>query len=296
MKKFFRRHQGRGSYDLFSSYSHYLPGMGGVFMLLILFLVGAVIGNLTILGLNKILGDNFAATYGTIISYPIMFIPAMLYASVQSKLNEHSTPGVSLDRKEFGTMGGLRLGLIAVCGTLAAAFVIEPLTLLLPPMPEHLENIMKALLENSPVWVTLLSVSVFAPLFEEWLCRGLVLRGLLHNRMHPVSAIMISAAFFAVLHANPWQAIPAFLLGVLFGYAYYKTGSLKLTMAMHCANNTFAALLSKMQAFKDADTFMDVLSPWAYACIFVACLLIVICSLIIMRSPFQKVSRQGEPS
>ena len=265
-------------------------------MLLILFLVGAVIGNLTILGLNKILGDNFAATYGTIISYPIMFIPAMLYASVQSKLNEHSTPGVSLDRKEFGTMGGLRLGLIAVCGTLAAAFVIEPLTLLLPPMPEHLENIMKALLENSPVWVTLLSVSVFAPLFEEWLCRGLVLRGLLHNRMHPVSAIMISAAFFAVLHANPWQAIPAFLLGVLFGYAYYKTGSLKLTMAMHCANNTFAALLSKMQAFKDADTFMDVLSPWAYACIFVACLLIVICSLIIMRSPFQKVSRQGEPS
>ena len=265
-------------------------------MLLILFLVGAVIGNLTILGLNKILGDNFAATYGTIISYPIMFIPAMLYASVQSKLNEHSTPGVSLDRKEFGTMGGLRLGLIAVCGTLAAAFVIEPLTLLLPPMPEHLENIMKALLENSPVWVTLLSVSVFAPLFEEWLCRGLVLRGLLHNRMHPVSAIMISAAFFAVLHANPWQAIPAFLLGVLFGYAYYKTGSLKLTMAMHCANNTFAALLSKMQAFKDADTFIDVLSPWAYACIFVACLLIVICSLIIMRSPFQKVSRQGEPS
>ena len=296
MKKFFRRHQGRGSYDLFSSYKHYLPGMGGVFMLLILFLVGAVIGNLTILGLNKVLGDNFAATYGTIISYPIMFIPAMLYASVQSKLNEHSTPGVSLDRKEFGTMGGLSLGLIAVCGTLAAAFVIEPLTLLLPPMPEHLENIMKALLENSPVWVTLLSVSVFAPLFEEWLCRGLVLRGLLHNRMHPVSAIMISAAFFAVLHANPWQAIPAFLLGVLFGYAYYKTGSLKLTMAMHCANNTFAALLSKMQAFKDADTFMDVLSPWAYACIFVACLLIVICSLIIMRSPFQKVSRQGEPS
>ena len=265
-------------------------------MLLILFLLGALIGNLTILGLNKLLGNEFTSIYGTIISYPIMFIPVMLYASVRSKLNEYSTPGVSLDRNDFGTIGGLRLGLIAVCGTLAAAFIIEPLTLLLPPMPEHLENLMKTLLEKSPLWVSLLSVSVFAPLFEEWLCRGLVLRGLLHNKMHPTSAIIISAAFFAVLHANPWQAIPAFLLGSLFGYAYYKTGSLKLTMAMHCANNTFAALLSKMQALKDADTFMDVLSPWAYACIFAACLLIVICTLIIMRSPFQKVSTQAEPS
>ena len=296
MKKFFRRHQGRGSYDLFPSYSHYLPKMGGVFMLLLLFLVGAAIGNLTTLGLNKLLGNDFTSIYGTVITYPIMFIPAMLYASVKSKLNEYSTPEVSLDKNNFGTLGGLRLGLIAVFGTLAAAFVIEPLTLLLPPMPESLEKIMKDLLENSPLWVSLISVSIFAPLFEEWLCRGLVLRGLLHNKMNPTSAIMISAVFFAVLHANPWQAIPAFLLGAFFGYVYYKTGSLKLTMAMHCANNTFAALLSKMQAFKDADTFMDVLSPWAYACVFAACLIIVICTLIIMRSPFQKASRQGEPS
>ena len=51
-----------------------------------------------------------------------------------------------------------------IFSTIAAAFVVEPLTALLPDMP---------------LWATLLSVSVFAPLFEEWLCRGLVLRGLL---------------------------------------------------------------------------------------------------------------------
>lgn len=265
-------------------------------MLLLLFLLGAGIGQVTIMGLTKVLGADFASTYGTIISYPIMFIPVMLYASVKSKLNEYSTPKVSLDRNEFGKLGGLRLGLIAVLGTLATAFVVEPLTAMLPPMPEEMEKIMKALLENSPLWVTLLSVSVFAPLFEEWLCRGLVLRGLLHNKMHPASAIIISSVFFAVLHANLWQAIPAFILGALFGYAYYKTGSLKLTMAMHCANNTFAAVMSKIPAFKDAETFMDILSPWAYACVFAACLLIVVCTLVILRLPYQTESRQGEPS
>ena len=265
-------------------------------MLLLLFLIGAGIGQVTVIGLTKVLGADFTSTYGTIISYPIMFIPVMLYASVKSKLNEYSTPKVSLDRNEFGKFGGLRLGLIAVLGTLATAFVVEPLTVLLPPMPEDMEKIMKALLENSPLWVTLLSVSVFAPLFEEWLCRGLVLRGLLHNKMHPTSAIIISSVFFAVLHANLWQAIPAFILGALFGYAYYKTGSLKLTMAMHCANNTLAAVMSKIPAFKDAETFMDILSPWAYACVFAACLLIVVCTLVILRSPYQTESRQGEPS
>ena len=77
MKKFFRRHQGRGSYDLFSSYSHYLPGVKGMFMLLLLFFVGSLLGELVLLGLKSFMGESFARTYGIIISYPIMFIPAM---------------------------------------------------------------------------------------------------------------------------------------------------------------------------------------------------------------------------
>lgn len=171
----------------------------------------------------------------------------------------------------------------AVCSTIALAYVAEPLTNLLPPMPEWMEQTMKKMLEDSPVWITLLSVSVFAPFFEEWMCRGIVLRGLL-GRMHPASAIAISSAFFAILHMNPWQAIPAFLLGSLFGYVYYKTGSLKLTMLMHCANNTLAVIVAKVPSLKDADTFMDVLSPWAYWCIFTACLLIIICATAVFSN------------
>ena len=83
---------------------------------------------------------------------------------------------------------------------------------------------------------------------------------------------------------NPWQAIPAFALGALFGYVYYKTGSLKLTMLMHFANNTLALTFAKIPQFKGAETFMDILSPWAYWCIFALCVVIVISSILIWNT------------
>ena len=63
-RHFFRRHEGRGSYDLFSSYTHFLPGFGGIATLLVLFLVGALLGNLVTLGLGAVLGEQFIGNYG----------------------------------------------------------------------------------------------------------------------------------------------------------------------------------------------------------------------------------------
>ena len=216
-----------------------------------------------------------------------MFIPVMLYASMKSRLNEYRTPDIPLDKGGFSRKEWMTIGFAGVFSTIALAYITEPVVTLLPEMPERLENTMKMVMEDMPLWATLLSVAVFAPLFEEWLCRGLVLRGLLHS-MRPAPAIIISAIFFAILHMNPWQAIPAISLGILFGYVYYRTGSLKLTMLMHCANNMFAVIFSKIPQFKDAQTMMDVLSPWAYWSIFVACVVIVICSTMLFgKNPSQ---------
>ena len=280
-RHFFKRYQGRGSYDLFSGYSHYLPDVGGMFLLFILFLLGALLGNLIVLGMNLVSPD-FAMLYGTVISYPVMFIPPLIYASAQSRRNEYFDKGYALDSNNFGKTGGKWLACILAAATLATAFVSDSLTKVLPETPEWFENAMEAIMD-APVWITLLSVSIFAPLFEEWLCRGLILRGLL-QKMNPAAAISISAIFFAVLHMNPWQAVPAFILGSLFGYVYYKTGSLKLTMMMHCVNNTFAVIFSKIPAFSEAECFMDVMSPWAYVCVFIACLTFIWGTIVTLRA------------
>ena len=285
---FFRRYKGRGSYDLFSNYNHYLPGVGGMFLLFVLFLVGALLGNLLVM-LFQFVSPEFAKEYGTVLSYPVMFIPPMLYASAKSRSNEFipwgsdglEPSGVPLDSNNFGRLGGWKMGLIVSVATMATAFITEPVSTLLPEMPEVLKQALEQVTEG-PLWVSLLSVSVFAPLFEEWLCRGLVLRGLL-RKMNPFGAILISAAFFAVLHMNPWQAIPAFVLGVLFGYVYYKTGSLKLTMLMHCVNNTMAVVLSRIPSLSEAETLMEVMSPWAFSGVFAACVVFVAAALVVLK-------------
>ncbi len=277
--KFFKRHQRRGSYDLFSNYNHFTPGVGGMFGLLGLFLLGGLLGNVVVLAMQAFLPD-VAKDYGMLVSYPLMFIPAMLYASAKSRLDENFTPDVPVDSNRFGRLGGFAMAVIVSVATLAAAFLTDITTKLLPPMPAFLEEAMKQLLD-APLWVTLISVSVFAPFFEEWLCRGMIMRGLL-GRMSPFAAITVSAAFFAVIHLNPWQAIPAFILGLLFGLVYYKTGSLKLTMLMHCVNNTMAAIFSRIPDFRDAEAFIDVMNPWTYAGICLCSVAFIAATIVIL--------------
>jgi len=269
------------SFDLFSGYNWYVPGTGGMFMLLALFLLGAIIGNIITLVVTLISAEA-AQTYGILISYPVMFIPPMMYASYQSRRNALFETGYALDSKNFGQFSGFSIALAVSIATLALSFIMDGISGLMPPMPEHLEKVFEQMMDG-PLWVSLISVSIFAPFFEEWLCRGMILRGLL-QKTKPVWAIIVSALFFAVIHLNPWQAIPAFALGLLFGYVYYRTGSLKLTMLMHCVNNTFAILMGQIDTFKDADSFSEVLTPVNYACIMALCVLMTVFFIFRMKS------------
>lgn len=267
---------------LFENHSYYLPGYGGMLGLFVMFLLGAVLGNFVALPLSAVLPAESANDWATLISYPVMFIPPMLFVRRRSKMESIFNPGLALDSNNFGHLGGWRMALIVSVMTIATSLAAEPITVLLPQMPEWFEKIMQELTGGNFV-LSFISVSIFAPLFEEWLCRGVVLRGLLtHGR--PASAIAASALFFAILHMNPWQAVPAFLLGLVFGYVYYKTGSLKLTMLMHFTNNTLALVLSKIPSLENAETFAEVLSPWAYAGVIAASILFLAAAFITLRA------------
>ena len=253
-----------------------------MFALFLMFLLGAVLGNIVALPLTVVLPAESATDWVTLISYPIMFIPPMLYARRRSKAASIFNNGLALDSNNFGHLSGVKMALIVSGMTVATSFAAEPVSALLPDMPEWFEEIMSGLTGGSLI-LSFISVSIFAPLFEEWLCRGVVLRGLL-TKMKPGTAIAISAAFFAVLHMNPWQALPAFLLGLVFGYVYYKTGSLKLTMLMHFVNNTLALILSRIPSLAEAETMSEIMSPWAYACVIAACVLFLAAAFVTLRA------------
>lgn len=281
-KGFFKRHTRRGSYDLFSGYNHFMPDFSDLIWILVLFLVGMFLGGIVAAALTFIMSPEFATTYGMVIVYPLQFIPAMLYASAKSRRNEGFEKGYALDSQNFGGRSGLSMALIVSAMAVAGAFVIEPVSMLLPEMSEAMKAAMELML-NGPIVITLISVSVFAPFFEEWLCRGIILRGLL-KKVKPAWAIVISAAIFGLIHGNLWQAIPAFIIGVILGYVYYKTGSLKLTMLMHCVNNTLSVIVSRIPAFEDVEFFAEVMNPWAYVLVVLAFAVVLASGLVIMRS------------
>lgn len=273
-----RKHK---NYSLFNSYSYYTPGVSGMFILLGWLLVGVLFGGLVTSLLKFIIPGDEIMKYALFISYPLQFIPAMMYASFKSKQNACFDKGIKLDNSHFGKNNIGFLITLLIMATLSAAFMVDSINSLMPPMPQYLEELFEGI-SKTPMIINIITMAIFAPLFEEWLCRGIVLRGLLHSRckngkkMNPMTAVIISAAFFAVIHMNPWQAIPAFILGTLFGYVYYKTGSLKLTMLMHAANNFTALMLMKFLPDSSSETYwIDLINPIAYTLIFIICLLII---------------------
>ena len=270
-----RRNRPR-NYGFLEKFTWYVPNVADLFILLAVFLLGALLANIVVLPFVAILGREAGMEYGTLVSYPLMFIPPMIYASVKSRNNSFTRSGLKLDNSHFSPLGGALCALFVVLATLALAFCVEPILALMPEMPAVLEELLKGMTQDGSILINFLMVSIFAPFFEEWLCRGMVLRGLLGNGVKPVWAIVISALFFAFIHLNPWQAVPAFLLGCLFGYVYYKTGSLKLTMLMHFANNTFSLVFSNIDSFKDVESFMDILPGMQYWIIFAACILVMV--------------------
>ena len=264
----------KGNFKILESFEHFNPGWKGVLKLFLWMMVGAVISNVLTFVLGLFLGTEWVSSYGTVIAYPIMFIPPMFYARRRSMMREHLEAN-PLNKGVFKPYGAPLCALLVSLMTLAAGYISDPVVTLLPEMPEFLEQALESMV-NGNVLINLLCVSVFAPFFEEWLCRGMVLRGLLARNVKPVWAILFSAFFFAFIHLNPWQAIPAFLLGCLFGYVYYKTKSLSLTMLMHCVNNTLAVVLGQIDSLKDMKSWMDVLEPQLFWIIFAACVLVLV--------------------
>lgn len=105
------------------------------------------------------------------------------------------------------------------------------------PVPVWLAELFKGLFDSSnSLWSSILALVIVAPVTEEFLFRGLILRGLLGN-FTVRNAIIFSALLFALLHMNPWQFISAAIAGILFGWWLVETRSLLPCLYGHALHN-----------------------------------------------------------
>jgi membrane protease YdiL (CAAX protease family) len=122
-----------------------------------------------------------------------------------------------------------------IAGCLAASFLIEILNLwaggsLVTP---HFEQASVALSISTFGMMVLL-----APVAEELFFRGFVQRQAMRH-VGVVTSMLVASLPFALLHGSgsPTQTILLFLLSLLWGWAYWRTGLLWVPMLAHGLNN-----------------------------------------------------------
>ena len=106
-------------------------------------------------------------------------------------------------------------------------------------MPEGYAKLFKDIMSHDSGF---LAVGILAPIAEEMVFRGAILRRLLDAldvRWH-WAAIVVTAALFGIVHLNMAQGINAFVMGLLLGWMYMRTRSLVPGIVFHFTNNTIA--------------------------------------------------------
>ena len=156
---------------------------------------------------------------------------------------------VKFNLKSFGEVSGKTIGLsipLIVAGMLFINLCSEFLGL-----PDLMQDTFLGMSRNV---FGIISITIMAPLVEELLFRGAIQGYMLRKGMKPLNAILIASAIFGIVHMNPIQIPFAFAIGLIFGWLYYRTGSVVPGIIGHFINNSIACLQMAMMTKEELDT------------------------------------------
>lgn len=159
-----------------------------------------------------------------------------------------------------GLLASILLGCAA--WTIAGGVLVR----LLPP-PESLARALEQilLLDRKPValWVLWLAVGLMPGVCEELFFRGFVMSGF--RRWGKWPAILLAAFLFALVHGSIYRLLPTLWLGIVFGYAVWKTRSVVCGMLAHTLNNALMVTIVKMPSLAEAAGARGATAlPWSW--------------------------------
>lgn len=161
--------------------------------------------------------------------------------------------------------------LLLVPGLALVTMTINSIVTKAFPMSSEEVALFEAMQTHAPI--ALLFACVIAPMLEEMLFRGVILRSFLVQYSR-TAAILGSAALFGVAHLNLSQFVTAFIAGVVLGWLYERTRSLWPCILLHAANNAFA-MYSPALIDPKAGDFSTPFYIAAYGCLIVGTLLLL---------------------
>lgn len=186
---------------------------------------------------------------------------------------------ISFDTKSVNIM----VYLLLIPMVMAMALVVESIASLIP-MPVKIQQMFEEMVQiNLQGYLT---VAIAAPILEELIFRGVVLKKFL-QKYSPQKAIILSSVIFGIAHLNPWQFVGAFIIGLFIGWIYWKTKSVWPGIFIHFANNSFSFYLAKKYESINI-TFHDIIGNTTYyISLIILCILICYSIYLILKKYFE---------
>lgn len=223
--------------------------------------LGLLIATLVVGGTFAFVADAMFPSWPAIlrmaVPVQITLLGAIAWAVTRTGGPWREVLGVSpLPRRSLVPLGLILIGAVTVFSEL---YVLVQRVV---PMPDSIEVLLRELMQiHGPVdMMATVSVAVVAaPILEEALFRGVLLRQMTAGR-GPAAAMVWTALFFAVFHLhNPWQILPTFFLGLLLAWVVLTTGSLVASIVLHSAFNGVSLVLFSIPL---TDTPDGITVPW----------------------------------
>lgn len=132
---------------------------------------------------------------------------------------------------------------------------------------EHLTNF------QSPLHfiLGLIVIGVIPAITEELLFRGLLQNLFFRALSNPHIAIWVTAIIFGSIHMQFYGVVPRILLGALFGYLYYWSKNLSITILAHFLNNGIGVTILYFYQKGTMDISpeqMEQAAPWPMVLVF----------------------------
>jgi membrane protease YdiL (CAAX protease family) len=211
-----------------------LSPVGAVLLAFVLLVVGA-----GILEATSMSDDGAAAVLSFATSVLLLVFGVLLWLRLPA---HERRAAVALKHSAWGTVGlGVTIGIGLVIG---AATIILIGTAIDPVVERRIDDVEEIGTVPWMVVLTVVAVVVLAPLGEELLFRGLLLRGLI-QRMRFWPATALSSLLFASAHADSYllwpRALSLFLTGLVLAWLYRWRGYWASVTA-HATVNLVAAI------------------------------------------------------
>jgi CAAX amino terminal protease family. len=172
-----------------------------------------------------------------IIAVLLGFIPMLIYRRKKF---------FTLDLKTSGEKITLKVVLLGFACVFGLNMLLTPIYIPVEWLLNHMGFTAapsEEILNGSQTLSMFLYVGFIAPVFEEFVYRGVVLRSL--QPFGKWFAIIGSALLFGMMHGNIVQIPMGFGVGLVLGYLAMKY-SIRLTIFLHMANNLFTELFSQI--------------------------------------------------